>query len=189
MKDKKALEINDFVELLLATLANEEITMRGKKTISLPVQYKTIIEKILNTHDEWEESFSVLIDIEDYSKDHFAWEKQLSSSLKQFLVNLNKTFIYDFEYDRILITFTEEEIKPILSKYTDETLISSMRHFSSLLVDYCYTREYQAMIYKYNNLNESRMGSLIPLEIKQVDSEEKEVGSKNKVKSLFKKNK
>lgn len=153
MENKKTLSINEFVYLLLATLAQNtrvlDFKYKNQKTIALPVQYKQIIENILCADNGWKKEFSILIDIEEYFKDHFIWEQKLALALKQALINLNKTFEYDFKYDNLLIVFTQEEINMILSQYQDEELKNTMDHFTNLLVDYIYTREFQEKYYDY----------------------------------------
>lgn len=110
MENNKILNINDFVYLLLATLAQEpriiDLKDKSKKIISLPIQYKQIIENILCADNGWKEEFSILIDTEEYFENHFIWEQKLALALKQALINLNKTFEYDFEYDRLNLFYS-----------------------------------------------------------------------------------
>lgn len=151
--EKGSLDINDFTLLLLATLAiNSRIIYledKNKKTITLSIQYKQIIENILCTENDWKEEFSVLIDMEEYFKDHFAWERKFALSFKQTLNQLNKSLEYDFEDDAFLIDFTNDEANEILAKYPDETLRNIMTHFVYLLMDDTYTRYYQENVYDH----------------------------------------
>lgn len=193
MENNKTLDINEFVYLLLATLAQNPRTIdtkdRSKKIISLPIQYKQIIENILCADNGWKEKFSILIDTEEYFENHFAWEQKLALTLKQALINLNKTFEYDFEYDKLLISFTQDEINIILSQYPDEELKNIMDHFANLLVDYIYTREYQE---EYHDYYASAVRKMHNIQVSQINNEvlntpvEK---TKTRVKGLFLKNK
>lgn len=168
MENKKALSINEFVYLLLATLAQNpkifDMKDRSKKIISLPIQYKQIIENMLCADNGWKEEFSVLIDTEEYFENHFAWEMELAITLKQSLIELEKTYEYDFEYDRIRINFTQNEIDMIMSKYPDEELRNVMDHFANLLVDYIYTREFQERFYDYSANAVKKMHDIITKE-------------------------
>lgn len=78
-KYQKPLPIEEFVMVLLATLANEskmiDLDNRDKKIVSLPSNYKQIIENILCAENKWKEIFSILIDIEDYFDDHFCGKR------------------------------------------------------------------------------------------------------------------
>ena len=193
MENKKTLSINEFVYLLLATLAQNprifDMKDRSKKIISLPIQYKQIIENILCADNGWKEEFSVLIDIEEYFENHFAWEQKLALTLKQVLIDLNKTFEYDFEYDKLLISFTQEEINMILSKYPNEELKNIMDHFANLLVDYIYTREFQEGHYDYYASSVSKMHKMRNLQNNEdVLNNHNEERPKKRIKSLFAKN-
>ena len=165
MERKNTLDIYDFVLLLLATLAqNSRIIMledKNKKVVSLPVQYKQIIQNILCADNNWREKFSILIDTEEYFKDHFMWEQKLSLALKKVLSDFNKTCVYDFEDDKISIFLTPNEINKILFLYQDEELKSTMDHFANLLVDYIYTREFQEKYHDYYASSVSKMHNLM----------------------------
>ena len=140
------MEIKDFVYLMLASLSeNRQIySLENKERIiiSFPIDYKQIIEEILCENNGWKERFSVLINIEEYFLNHFAWEQKLGNTLKEVLTELGKKLEYDFEFDRFLIDFTKEEIKEINSRYSNE-LREVMRHFTSLLTDLIYTRKFK----------------------------------------------
>ena len=193
MENKETLSINEFVYLLLATLAQNprifDMKDRSKKIISLPIQYKQIIENILCADNGWKEEFSVLIDTEEYFENHFAWEQKLALTLKQALIDLNKTFEYDFEYDKLLISFTQEEINMILSQYPNEELKNIMDHFANLLVDYIYTREFQEEHYDYYASTVSKMHNMNNLQINEdMLNNHNEERPKKRIKSLFKQN-
>lgn len=195
MEQKKVLSISDFVYLLLATLAQDsgiiDLKDKSKKIVTLPIQYKQIIECILCAENGWKEEFSVLIDIKEYFDDHFMWEQKLGITLKQVLVDLNKNIEYDSRYDKLLICFTDEEIKMIFKKYPDEELKYVMNHFASLLVDYIYTRKFQEeycdyyalTVAKLHNMNKQHDGD------KNLNAENKSNNKENKkqkIRSLFK---
>ena len=154
METTQTLSLKDFLYLLLATLAinsqRYNLKDRNNKIIALPVNYKQIIQNILCANNGWKDKFSILINIEEYFDDHFAWERELAKNLKNILKELNKSFEYDFEYDEILITFTEEEINMILKNYQNEKLKDTMSHFVNLLTDYIYTRDFQEKFHDYS---------------------------------------
>ena len=178
MENNRAININEFVYLLLATLAQNSKTTdfrdQSKKIVSLPIQYKQIIENILCANNGWKEKFSILIDTEEYFEEHFLWEQKLSLALKQALIDLNKTFEYVFECDQLLISFTQEEIDTILSNYKNEELKNTMSHFASLLVSYIYTRAYQEGYYDYYASSVKKMHNI---EKKRIKSFKKEIYS------------
>jgi len=153
IEEKKVLNLKDFVYLLLGTLAKNsqiiDLEDTNKRVVALPVRYKQIIENILCADNGWKERFSCLIDIEEYFDNHFAWEMKLSIELKQALIDLNKSYEYDFEYDKLRISFTKEEVDAIMSKYQDEEINDKMDHFTNLLVDYIYTQEFQERFNDY----------------------------------------
>lgn len=192
MEKRKVLDIKDFVYLLLATLAKNTKIIdsrdKNKKIISLPIQYKQIIENILCADNCWNEKFSILIDIEEYFRDHFVWEIKLAAALKEALIGLDKTFEYGFEVDQLFICFTQDEINTILSRYQDEELKKVMNHFANLLVDFIYTREYQET---YHDYYASAVRKMHNIKVSQLNNAVNDTGKKNKtrVKSLFKKNK
>lgn len=153
IKEQKVLNLKDFVYLLFGTLATNsrltDLEDRSKKIMFLPAQYKQIIANILCAENGWKERFSSLIDIEEYFDNHFVWEINLSYVIKEVLMELKKTFEYDLVFDRLLLSFTYEEINAIMSRYADDEIKNRMDHFSNLLVDYIYTREFQENFHDY----------------------------------------
>jgi len=151
---EKTLSIQDFTLLLLATLAKNsqviDLKNSDKLTVKIPVNYKQIIENILCAENGWKYEFSILIDINEYFDDHFAWELELSLTLKEVLNNLKKDVEYDFSNDMLIIPFYQNEIDIIMKNYTDELLLNTMDHFASLLVDLIYTREFQENFHDYS---------------------------------------
>ena len=150
----KAIEIEDFVNLLLVTLANKksriDLNDINKRIAALPSNYKQIIENILCADNRWKEIFSDLIDINEYFEDHFAWESKLAKTLKDTLIEMNKSVEYEFESDSLLIAFTKEEIDEVMSRYPDEELTKCMARFVTLLTNYIYTRSFQEYHYDYS---------------------------------------
>ena len=191
MENTNILNIKEFVYLLLATLAQDskiiDLNDKNIKTISLPIQYKQIIQNILCADNGWKEEFSILIDIEEYFENHFVWEQKLALTLKKVLVDLNKTFEYDFEYDRLLIKFTCDEIDSILMQYNDDELKSVMEHFVNLLTDYIFTREFQEEHHDYYAYTVDKMHEMNTSEFS--DEKRKNISKKSnmKIKSLLKK--
>lgn len=142
----KTLELKDFVYLMLACLSKERqiysLVNKEKIIISIPINYKQVIEEILCENNGWKDKFSTLINVEEYFSDHFVWEQKLGLKLKEVLDELGKTIEYNFEFDYFIIYFTKEEIDKIFAKYPNENLVNNMRHFVGLLVDYSFTRQH-----------------------------------------------
>lgn len=151
------MDIKDFTYLLLAVLANNsetKIHAKNIREISIPGSYKEVIEKIMSQNNGWAEKFSVLIDVEEYFENNYKWEDKFSRCLRDVLKEMGKTIKYDVVYDCIDIVFTQEEVNSILEKYTDKKINEEMEHFSSLLVDYSFTRRYKAMLKEFEKLRE-----------------------------------
>lgn len=162
MENKQTLEVKDFVYLLLIKLADNSQIMNSKKqkVVSIPSNYKQIIENILCSDNGWKDKFSMLIDTEDYFDDHFFWEKKLAATLKNVLDELDKEYKYNLMTDSIFIEFSEDEIENITKRYKDETINEEMTHFASLLVDFIYTREYQERFCDYSARAVEKMKNL-----------------------------
>jgi len=143
------MDIKDFTYLLLAMLADKSkvINLNDKsiRTISLPNTYKESIEKIMYQGNGWDEEFSVLIDTEEYFANHYKWEDKFSRCLKEVLKEMDKKVEYDVFNDRIYIDFKQEEIDNILIKFQNEEINDAMNHFSNLVPDFVFTRDYEAM--------------------------------------------
>ena len=105
------VDIDHFVELLLACLANGTYPIvyipkkKEKKSADLPVNYLTCIEKIL-TEQEFGYYFAELIDFKTY-----------------------------YEQNKIQVEFTTEEIEEILASY-DQISIEKMERFCRLITHY-----------------------------------------------------
>ena len=152
------MDIKDFTYLLLAMLANKSkvINLRYKsiKTVSLPNTYKESIEKIMYQGNGWEKDFSILIDTEEYFENHYKWEDKFSRCLKAVLKELGKVVEYDVVNDRLYIKFKQEEIDKILIRFQDEEINDKMDHFSSLVIDFIFTRSYKAMLKDFEEIKE-----------------------------------
>ncbi len=152
---EKALSLNGFTILLIATLANNskviDLINKDNKVAVIPVDYKQRIENIMCAENGWKDRFSVLIDIDEYFDDHFAWEQQLALQIKNVLQQMNKTFEYDFVSDSIYVSFSQREIDLILSHYKHDNIKIIMNHFASLISDNIYSREFQEQFYNYNS--------------------------------------
>ena len=166
---KETIKIKDFVYLLLGTLGTKlqiiDLNDKSKKIVSLPSNYKQRIQNILCAENRWKEMFSGLINIEEYFDNHFAWENKLANALKEVLIEMNKKYDYDFERDSLIITFTEEEVEDILNRYENEELKNSMDHFTNLLIDYIYSREFQEEHYDYYASSVRKMHDLYESEL------------------------
>ena len=97
----------------------------------------------------WDEEFSTFIDTEEYFDNHFAWEIKFANCLKETLKEMKKTYKYDFVDDALYFNMTQEEIDAILSKFPNEKMRNTMDHFTNLLVDYIYTRDFAERYHDY----------------------------------------
>lgn len=141
------MNIDDFVLLLLARLSKSPkmIDLNGKNNVivSIPSNYKDIIENILTSNEKWRSEFSVLIDMNEYFNDHYEWEKKLAVSLEKILTVLEKKLDYNLKTEMLEISFSKSEMDAILSEMNDEHLSSVMDHFVFLLHDFSYSRDYR----------------------------------------------
>ena len=161
---KDTLSLNDFTILMIATLADNskfiDFANRDKRIAVIPVDYKQRIENILCAENGWKEEFSILINIDEYFEDHFAWEQQLATQIKAIIERLGKNFEYDFLGDSINISFIQKEIDFILSNYKDENMKNIMNHFTSLLSDFIYSRTFQEEFHDYSSRSVQHMKKL-----------------------------
>lgn len=161
---KDTLSLNDFTILMIATLADNskfiDFANRDKRIAVIPVDYKQRIENILCAENGWKEEFSILINIDEYFEDHFAWEQQLATQIKAVIERLGKNFEYDFLGDSINISFIQKEIDFILSNYKDENMKNIMNHFTSLLSDFIYSRTFQEEFHDYSSRSVQYMKKL-----------------------------
>lgn len=145
--ENKPMEIYDFANLMLAYLAKKprivDIKKSNIKGACLPMNYKQIIECILTAKNGWKESFSALIDTEEYFDEHFAWEVKLSRAIMQVVKDLEKEIKYDLCADLLIIYYSDEEIATIMKMYDNEELNKTMDHFTNLLQSYIYSRGFQ----------------------------------------------
>ena len=153
----KSLNINQFAILLIASLANNSKVIDCKnqdnKVAIIPVDYKQRIENILCTENGWQEKFSALINVKEYFDDHFAWEQQLATQIKTIVKKMGKKMKYNIEGDSINISFSKKEVDFLLSHFKDEKIIEKMNHFTSLLGDFIYSREYQEEFHDYSAIS------------------------------------
>ena len=157
---KKSLRKQDLALGMIASMAEESpIIFLGnpdKKMCVLPASYKQNIQNIMCANNGWLEEFSVLIDTEEYLADHFGWELEFSMALEQTIKKLGKSFEYDFKGDMIKIEFTSKEVEDILSKFSNKTR-NTLNHFSRLVRDRIYTRQYQEEYHDYSAIAVERM--------------------------------
>ena len=150
---KKTMELKEFTYLFLATLANNTkiINLRDQsvKTIKLPVDYKQIFSNIMYAGNGWDEEFSGFIDTNEYFNNHFAWETKFANCLKETLKEMNKAYKYDFVEDALFIEMRQSEVEAILSLFPNEKVRNTMDHFTNLLVDYIYTRDFAERYHDY----------------------------------------
>lgn len=172
---KKSLTKKQFAILLLAKLAEKspitylEPNKKDIKTCCLPATYKQNIENILCAQNGWAETFSCLINVDEYFKNHFAWEREFSKALKEALSELKKDYTYDFYTDHIKIDFTEAEVDQILSK-CPKTTQEQLDHFANLIDAYMYTRDSQENFHDHSAkavqyMRELKEGKLKPTDL------------------------
>lgn len=182
------LSLNDFVFLMFAMLAKNsklnDLKDSNIKIACLPFNYKQIIENILCADNGWKEKFSILIDIDEYFDDHFGWEMNLAYVISNVLNSLNKKIDYDLVMDRFSVSFTSDEVDAVLSKYNDEKLLNTMAHFTNLLTNLIYTRQFQEQFYDYSARAVKKMHDLYEMEINDKNIKEK---PKSKLMKLLRK--
>ena len=155
---KRNLNLTDFVYLLLITLAKKnlliDIRNRKIKTAVIPLDYKEVIEEILCQGNGWCEEFSILIDIDEYFKDHFSWEKKFTKELNDTVSKLGKRMEYDLEFDRIIIKFTDEELEKLMhtNNMLNEELSAVIEHFANLFNSFIFTRKYREEFISHINI-------------------------------------
>lgn len=186
--DNNRLSLNDFVLLMFAMLAKNsklnDLKDPNKKIACLPFNYKQIIENILCADNGWKEKFSILIDIDEYFDDHFGWEFNLAYVIGSVLNSLNKKLDYDLVMDRFSVSFTSDEVNNILTKYNNEKLLNTMDHFTNLLTDLIYTRQFQEQFYDYSARAVKKMHDLYEMEINDNNIKER---PKSKLMKLLRK--
>ena len=176
------LSLHDFIQLLFATLVNEEkngrvflasSSKKAKKAHSkeshnvawLPFNYRERIQNILCAENGWKEMFSILIDVDDYFKDHFWWEERLADEISNF--TQDRKISIDWCRERFVFYFTQQEIDAILSSFDDENLRKVMCKFASLLVDRLYSREHMEEFADYTSRSRKMMHDLLQAEYKR----------------------
>ena len=149
----KPLKVKDLALGMMASIAEETpyhyLKEPNRKTCVLPVNYKQNIQNIMCAGNGWFEEFSRLIDTEEYLDSHFAWEIKFSGALQEAIEEMGKEMKYNYIFDRLEVEFTPEEIESILSKFTKPTR-NILNHFSRLVVDRIYSREYQEQYHDYS---------------------------------------
>lgn len=157
----KCLSLYDFVTLMLIHLAKNsqiiDIVNTNLKYACIPFSYKEIIQNILCAENRWKEMFSKLINVDEYFDDHFGWEINMSNTLDKVIKNMNKTVKVDFVRDKFIITFTNDEINNLIKQYPNEEINNSMDHFTNLLNDYIYTREFKEEFHNYSATSVEKM--------------------------------
>lgn len=151
------VDMKHFVLLVLADLASKSpivnLDGRDTKTACLNVDYKRMIEEIMYQDNGRGIMFASLINIYSYYEFQAEWERKLSRTLKKVLTELNKEVIYDYENDVIKVNFSKGEIANIKNNFDDETL-ELANHFTNLLNDPSFTRNFDLNIREMNrNIN------------------------------------
>ncbi len=157
----KCLSLYDFVTLMLIHLAKKsqiiDIRYSHLKYACIPFAYKEIIQNILCAENRWKEIFSTLINVDEYFDDHFGWEIEMSNTLDKVVKNMGKIVKVDFVRDKFIITFTNDELNNLIKKYPNEEINNSMDHFTNLLNDYIYTREFKEEFHNYSAISVEKM--------------------------------
>lgn len=164
MKNNFVLSLENFTILMLGMLAKNskliDLNNPDNRIACLPFNYKQIIENILCADNGWKDMFSILIDIDEYFDDHFAWEMNLAFMIENVLKDFNKEVKYDLVTDVFKIEFSSNEVNNILNNYNSEYLLDTMEHFTNLLTDYIYTRQFQERFCDYSARSVKKMHDL-----------------------------
>lgn len=152
-ENENVLSLEDFTILMFGMLAKNsklnDLDNSDNLIACLPFNFKQNIENILCANNGWKDIFSILIDVSEYFDDHFMWEMNLSYMIKKVLNDLNKNIECDLVTDMFYVCFNADEVSSILDKY-EENIINKMDHFTNLLTDYIYTRQFQEMFWDYS---------------------------------------
>lgn len=150
------MSIDNFTLYFLTGFARNskviDLVQRENIWVSIPSNYKDIIESILNENESWREEFSVFIDMEQYFTDHFKWEEDFVVSLEKTLNILGKRISYNLQTDNLEFCFSKEELALLSSETNNKELSQIMDHFVTLIQNSEYTRDYRKSI---NRLNKS----------------------------------
>ena len=169
--NNKCLSLYDFVTLMLIHLAKKSqiIDMRypDLKYACIPFAYKEIIQNILCAENRWKEMFSTLINVDEYFDNQFGWEIEMSNTLDKVVKNMGKTVTVDFVRDKFIITFTNDELNNLIKQYPNEEINNSMDHFTNLLNDYIYTREFKEEFHNYSAKSIEKMKILRDKQIRK----------------------
>ena len=117
-----AINSEQFTLLLLAVLSNNNISF-------LPSNYNTTIEEIF-TVNKWIHKFECFLDLNDIPVSEF--NKNISKNIENYLHDSKKQMSYDFINNLIMIPFSVEEKRYVLSKF-DNMTISKMNKLVTLL--------------------------------------------------------
>lgn len=159
-----SLSMESFVTMMLLYLAKNtkiiDYNDPDKKYACIPFAYKEIIQNILCAENRWKEMFSCLINIDEYFDDHFLWESKMSNMMDDVLKKMGKTVVCDFERDKFLVLFDTVEINLLSKNYNNKIINDRMDHFTNLLNDYIYTREFKENHSDYSARSAVRMKKL-----------------------------
>jgi hypothetical protein len=114
-----ALSLDDFSKLFLAQVAKDTF-ISDVKLIRLPFNYRRRIEAILAGNKYWQEQFSDLIDMDDFSKDHNNWDISFAIVLLykiQKLGDLKYDFVNELMYMEVNSKAIENLRKDFANKY------------------------------------------------------------------------
>ena len=165
------VDMKHFVLLVLADLASKSpivyLDDRNTKTACLNADYKRMIEEIMYQDNGRGIMFASLINIYSYYEFQADWERKLSRTLKKVLTELNKEATYDYENDVIKINFSKEEITDIKNNFDDETL-EIANHFTNLLNDPSFTRNFDLNVKEMNRNINRRMNLLYGLTVSEL---------------------
>lgn len=161
---KESLSMESFVTLMLLHLAKNtkiiDLNNPDNRYACIPFAYKEIIQNILCADNRWKEMFSCLIDIDEYFDDHFLWELKMSNIMDDVIKKMGKTVICEFVKDRFLVLFDSVEMELLSKKYNDKIVNDRMDHFTRLLTDYIYTREFKENHFDYSAKSVVKMRKL-----------------------------
>ena len=166
-----ALSMQVFAKLLLVMMAKEsnEVHPFWTKTVTvrIPFNYRDRIENILCAGNGWKEKFSILIDTDDYFKDHFWWEERLAKEILNVVEEFGTTLKMDLVKDQILIDFDLDKVNEVLSTFKDEKVRDIIKHFASLVTCILYSREHQEEFVDYTAKSRKLMHEALQKEYRQ----------------------
>lgn len=139
------VSIDNFVELLIASLANSSLIYHFQekskmKVAKLPLNYKEIIKRVMYDEKENILNYSKIIDIEQYYDNTDDWENEFDKALNNYFSKNNKSCVYNFEKNRLEIKYSIDELKEVFIKY-DSDILNIASELADALIHEIYVDE------------------------------------------------